>query len=236
MQSSFSESRVGMFTASEIYKLLKRGKNKNEYFGDVARGYINEKIAEIITGEPKVNLKSAATEWGLEKETDAVKWFEEITEKKVVHFGMNEYMFFPYNAVSGCSPDGLVQGESANIQVKCPFNSASHIKYLLHGDNAQEWLKKESEEYYAQCQFEMMCCKTRKCYFVSYDDRAINPEHRMAIIELLPDKEIIDALNERIERASEIVRLSLEELEEKQVKYSTILITPTEDGYIADKI
>lgn len=220
MQSStFTESRLGRFTASEIHKLMKSGKKKDEYFADGAMTYIYEKIAEAITGQPKAQVKSMATEWGLQMETDAIKWFEIITGKKVQHFGANEYKFYEFNNNSGCSPDGLVIGENANVQAKCPFNSANHINYLTIRDNAAEWLKKNEYEYYAQCQFEMMCCKTDKCYFISYDDRTVEPEHRMKIIELLPDAEFVKELTERIKKATEIVRNDLEYLQTLSVNY-----------------
>lgn len=217
MENNFENSRFGKFTASEIHALLSKGRNKDAYFGDSAMTYIREKIAEIITGEPKQQVKSAATEWGLEKEIDAVKWFETVTGKKVQHFGAHEYKFFAYNTYSGCSPDGLVNGESANIQVKCPFVSANHIAYMIAEGDAQQWLKANEPKYYTQCQFEMMCCKTDKCYFVSYDDRAIEPQHRMKIIELLPDIELQSELSERIEKAAEIVRASVTRLQALQM-------------------
>lgn len=210
---NFLESRLGRFTASEIWKLLKTGKAKDEMFGEMAKTYIDEKIAEAITGQKKAQIGSAATSWGLDKEKDAILWFEHITGKKVKQFGAEEYKFFPYDNNSGCSPDGLLLNENANIQVKCPFNSGNHIQYLLVNDeDASLWLKKNQFEYYAQCQFEMMCCKTEMCYFVSYDDRVVEPQHRMKIIKLSPDLEMQSDIDLRIKHASDLVRNALDKL------------------------
>jgi hypothetical protein len=177
--------------------------------------YIYEKIAEIITGESKVQVGSASTQWGLDNETDAIKWFTQITGKQVVHYGVDNYSFFEYGNVGGCSPDGICIDECANVQIKCPYNSANHLQYLLvKGGQAerQEWVKNNESEYYIQCQFEMMCCKTDKCYLAIYDPRTLEPEHRMAIFELEKDEEIRKELDMRLEAASEIVRNAIEYL------------------------
>lgn len=229
---TFGMSRHGLFTASEIAKLLKggsrpmtedelrtekdkKGKRKkiDTLFGDTAMSYIYDKIAEFVTGESKHAFKSEATDWGLNEETDAIKYFELITGKKVRHFGMAEYKFYPYKTIGGCSPDGMLVDENSCIQVKCPFLSSNHIVYLLAKGDNQQWLKKNKPDYYAQCQFEMMCTEVDKCYFVSYDRRAIEHYHRMAVIELLPDIELQNELAERVLQAAVILHEAIEELQ-----------------------
>ena len=212
-KQTFAESRLGRFTASEIHRLLVSGK-KGNMFGDGAMTYINEKLAEIVTGEGAANASSMATDWGINMERDAAKWFTAWTGRRIEHYGVNNYAFFEYGNVGGCSPDAICLDESANVQFKCPFNSSNHIAFLLascrHG--ASDLLRAKKPEYYAQCQLEMMSCKTEKCYFVSYDPRALNPEYRMAIIELLPDLEMQDEIKTRMEAAFDIIRESLKEL------------------------
>lgn len=219
---NFIDSRFGKFTASEIYRLLVSGKKKEDLFGEGAITYINEKIAEVVTGETKGSAKTVATEWGgIEHETDAMKWFTLITGKAVHHYGANEYKFYPYKTIGGCSPDGKCLDENAIIQAKCPFVSANHIEYLLikgGQKERQEWLKKNQKQYYAQCQFEIMCVTfdnglpCEKCYFITYDPRAIEPAHRMVIIELTPDEEMQNDIAERIVCAATMVSDAIDQL------------------------
>lgn len=207
MHSSFAESRRGQFTASKIHALLGKGKG-GEDFSQGGYTYINEKIAECVTGESQPSAKTAATEWGNEHEKDAVMWFELITGKKVQHFGTEKYTYIPYNDYSGCSPDGIIIGESEIIQVKCPFLASNYIPYLI-GPKTQEWLKKYEPEYYSQCQFEMMCNKATKCYFAVYYPATIEHQHRMVIIELLPDEELQTLIHDKIQKAAKVVRNAL---------------------------
>ena len=210
MESSFSVSRLGQFTASPIYDLLGYGKNK-EPFTQTGYTYINEKIAECITGESKPSVRSISTDWGNEHEKDAVMWFERITGKKVQHFGVENYKYIPYNDYSGCSPDGLVIGEQATIQVKCPYLASNYVPYLI-GERTGEWLKKHEPKYYAQCQFEMMCAKVELCYFTPYHPLIVDERHRMVIIELRKDAEMWELIDTKITLAAGIVREALAKL------------------------
>lgn len=229
MEQQAIDTRFGLFTASEIYRLLAKGsrpmtaeelaaekekggkrKTVETLFGDGAMTYIHEKVAECITGEGKPQINSTATTWGIENEADAVAWFEMIKELKGEHYGANNYKFFEYNKSSGCSPDWVLAGV-AGLQVKCPYLSANHVPYLL-SDKSPEWLKKHALEYYAQTQFEMMCVKVPKMYFATYDPRTVEPEHRMAIFEMTADKELQSDLDMRIKEASKIVAECLSKL------------------------
>ncbi len=44
--------RCGKITASEIYKIMGKGRSKDAYFGQLAETYMLSKIAEILTLEP----------------------------------------------------------------------------------------------------------------------------------------------------------------------------------------
>jgi len=247
-KQTFEDSRMGLFTASEISRLLvsgsrpmtetelaeekaKGGKRKtvDTLFGDGAVTYMNEKIGICITGETPPTFDTVATRWGKEQEEDAIKWFELITKKKVQHFGVFEYRFFPYKNSGGCSPDAKVIEESACVQVKCPYLSSNHVTYLrVIGDQKkrQEWLKKNEKDYYAQCQFEMMCLgeaegkKTlEKCYFVTYDPRTNDHWLRMSIFELTPDESLQADIDLRITEAHKIVSETLKQFSEPSELY-----------------
>lgn len=239
---NFTDSRFVLFTASEIHRLMKGGKG-GKLFGDGAMTYIHEKVAEVITGESKPSVGSAATQWGLDNEADAVKYFELVTGKKVVHYGCNNYVFFPYKNIGGCSPDGIVEADNATVQVKCPFLAANIVPYLLAAsmyskEELQEWLKVNEEQYYTQCQFEMMCAsehlgvKIEKCYFVVYAgaDRMIEHYHRMVVIELSADLEMQNELDMRTTEANKILSEMVGKLQVPnpiyEVKY---IVSPPEE-------
>lgn len=216
--TDFADSRLGKFTGSEIHKLLKSGRKKDVLFGEGAMTYINEKIAEILTGTCKLNVNTMATEWGTNNEAAAVDWFTKITGLTVQHFGGNEYRFFEFNKQSGASPDGIVS-DGGIFESKCPFNSANHIDLLNNQHLGQDYILVNYDEHWAQVQFEMMSCKATHSYLVSYDPRVLEPSLRMAIYRIEPDAETVQDITQRIEAATAIVRATI-------AYYDTLKLSP----------
>jgi hypothetical protein len=211
--SSWKEQRLGKFTSSEISKLLKGGRKKDQLFGLTALSYINEKIAEIITGESKV-VEGKALEWGAANESDGINLFQQIHHEGIEYFGVANPQFFPFTSIAGGSPDGLT--ETAVIEVKCPYNSANHVEFLLaaKGSDHNTWLAENREDYYAQVQMNMLCTGRAKAYLISYDPRAINHYHRIAVLEIDIDKSLQDDLVIRLSEAKNIVKQALSTLED----------------------
>lgn len=201
-------SRLGMFTASGIHALMSSGKKKDVLFGQTAMTYINEKIAEIITGERKQDARSASLDWGNEHEKDAFMMFRLQYSGECNYYGKENFKFFPYNEYSGGSPDGCA--EDGVIEIKCPYVSSNHIDCLLNP--TQEWLKTNKPEYYTQVQFNMLCTKQDKGYFVSYDPRTVDHKHRLAIISVAKDDEWLSELCMRIVAAVTIVKQAITQL------------------------
>ena len=206
----WKESRLGYFTASNIWKLLKGGKG-GDVFGETAKTYIDEKIAEIITGEAVDSANTYATEWGRNNEEDAVKWFAHITGHQVEHYGALNPKYFPFNDISGGSPDGMVNC-NAVLEIKCPYNSTYFLEYIVERQNAAtdtdflDWFRKNHFDYYVQCQFNMMCCKSDMCFFAVYNPRVVDAELRMFWFLFLPDTDIQNMIKDRIEKASQIIK------------------------------
>lgn len=197
-------NRLGMFTASSIYKLMQSGRAKDKLFGDTAMTYIYEKLAEIVTGEYAKPARSASLDWGNEYEKDASMWLQKTYPHK--YHGKEDFVFYNYNEFSGGSPDGL--SDTHVFEYKCPFVSANHIKWLVN--NNQEWLKKEHNDYYVQLQFNMACTGKEMGIIASYDPRTVSHEHRMAIIEVERDTELLKDLCEvRLPAAVGIITKSL---------------------------
>lgn len=208
MDNNVSLERLGFFTASEIHRITKSGRAKDVIFGEGAITYINEKIAEIITGERKGSPATVATEWGIVNEADAIATYEKLSGKKVEYFGSSNPKFFMFNDISGASPDGLI-GEDSGIEAKCPYVSSNHIETLLNQENGQQWLKNNHYDYYCQCQFQMLATKRDKWMFISYDPRTVDYKHRLAIIELAKDNELCADIEKRLVAAKEIVKNAL---------------------------
>lgn len=209
--------RMGKFTASEIWKLMQKGRGKSDYFSQTANTYIKSKLAEIITQEPSVMLEGlAAIEHGNANELDAVLSFEQKTGKKVEYFGKANPKFVPYSPLpdwAGGSPDGLTDDDV--IEVKCPYNSTHHVSHLLL--STAEDLKEEKPDYYGQIQFNMMCSGKKNGYFISYDPRTLSHKLRLHVIEVPYDKEYCDELAERIEEAVKTLKVFLDCIESEPV-------------------
>lgn len=231
LQETVSSDRLGMFTASEISRLLKRGRGKDAYWGEGSLTYIREKIAEISTGERKPSAPAVSSAWGIENEKDAVMWFSQQTGIEVKYFGAENPKFFEYNEISGASPDGLTQ--DAGVETKCAYVSANHVEYLLLSKDPaerQQWLKENRFEYYCQCVFQMMACKRDKWYFVSYDPRQIEHWNRMAVIVLHQDEELEAEIKERLDAAKVIVSDAIAMLGE--LPTPSVLLATAGDGAI----
>lgn len=205
---TWRSERIGCFTSSEIYKLLVSGRKKEQYFGETAMTYIRETVGEIITGEtPEVSSK--AIEWGYANEHDAALEYEKKMNVRVDYYGAGNPKYFPYSDVAGGSPDGLV-GEKTLIEIKCPFNSGNHIKFLMMDNQGQ--LKADNFDYYCQVQMNLLCTNRELAHFISYDPRVIDHRLRLAILEVTRDNELIKEIEERIRAASEIVKNLLTKL------------------------
>lgn len=117
--------RRGVLTASNFGPwLLAKGK--------VAEGAREKAICKLISERAKCwqnpNFENAAMQRGTEMEPQAVDAFETATGKKLVQVGFcqSNHGWF------GCSPDGLLEGESIGFEGKVPVPS-THIEYRRAG-------------------------------------------------------------------------------------------------------
>lgn len=203
----WSEVRCGKFTASEIHKLLVKGK-KTE-FGEVANSYIKKKAIECLVPLdliPKIEGKSL--NWGVEHEAEANEVYSSryMFDGDVTYYGGENPRFFPlkgYEDYAGGSPDAI-HGDIL-VEYKCPYNPEVHFENLRM--TAEEF-KTERKEYYAQIQFNLMCTGLKKARFVSYDPRFSDVHYRLAVIEIEKDESFCEMLLSRIELAkNELIKL-----------------------------
>lgn len=168
--------RIGMFTGSEIYKLMGA-----KGLGKTGETYIFEKAAEFLTGIPiKPEFQAASTQWGIDHENEAKSYFEAATGLKIL-----SSTTLSNEQICG-TPDGVCQGNEIGFEIKCPFNSGNHLKNLSMSTALD--LLDLRPEYYWQCVSYMWLTGFSKWKFCSYDPR-FKEEKRMLILnlELIPD-------------------------------------------------
>lgn len=155
------DARAGKITASRFCDVLAFGKRDGKPL-KARQDYIGDIVAEILTGEPREQVKAKPLDWGHDVEAAARAAYEAETGQMVTSVA---FMTHPLLDYIGCSPDGLV-GSDGLMQIKCPMNPAVHIETLRDG---------MPEEHIAQVQGELFVTGRDWSDFVSYDPRM--PEH-----------------------------------------------------------
>lgn len=116
--------RLGIPTASEFHKIITPAKLE---LSTQWKGYAYRLIAEKLLNRPMQSLEGL--EWierGKELEPQAVKVYEmtEEVETKAVGFITTN------DGLIGASPDRLIVGQNAGVEIKCPAPQ-THIQYML---------------------------------------------------------------------------------------------------------
>lgn len=195
--------RVGRFTSSEWYKLMecgyramtpeelkarpKSGKGSKttripdpSKMSDKGFKYIYQKVAEVLTGQPKRSSYAYPLVYGKETEPEAVEYFEKQTGLVCEVVG-----FQPFGDHAGGSPDRLI-GEHEGLEVKCPFEPENQIGYLMLTDI---WdLKAMHPDYYWQCLSLMLFTSRKRWHFCTYDPRMISDKHKLTHLIIDYDK------------------------------------------------
>lgn len=155
----WSQERANRITASNFGKICKRRTNTP------AHKLINSLLYKPFSG-------NKATMYGRENEEVALKYFEETTQLRAsacgIYIGGEEEFFL------GATPDGIINGEDALLEIKCPFVSRAisigegvqlkKIKYLECVDNILKL--KRNHDYYYQIQGQLQLANKNKCYFL----------------------------------------------------------------------
>ena len=176
--------RLGKVTASRVADILAKTKtgpsaSRNNYLIELALQRVTKTIEESYT--------NAAMEWGTQTEPQARVAYEVKTSNFV-----DQVAFIDHPSINGfgCSPDGLITGKNALIEIKCP-NSATHWSYIK--DN------KPPQKYFIQMQAQMAVTGAKWCDFVSFDPRM--PERSQLLIVNVPrDDEFIGNMEAEIKQ------------------------------------
>lgn len=207
----WQQLRLGRFTASEIGKLMQRGKSAP--FSQTAINYIYQVAAErtidvsfFETREEWEELfkelngpQSYAMKRGSETEAFARQFYENAKKCKVHEVG-----FISLGRHIGDSPDGVVLSKRNTplkaVEIKCPTLKVHYEHCKLH---TAEDLKKFNPIYYAQCQMHCKGLKVKSCDWISFDYRA---KIKLHVINIPRDNEYIQELMSRVVEAEAFIK------------------------------
>lgn len=151
--------RLGVITASEVWKVLSKPKS-GKTWSDTKNTYLNTLIGEVCTGVTK-EVKARTLEWGKEYEIEARMSFEFYSGLAVKEVPI---IFKDENLRMACSPDGLCS-DGAGLELKCPNTTEVFIDLALNG------IKAMKREYTAQVQYSMWVTNKDVWHFSNYDPR-----------------------------------------------------------------
>lgn len=190
-------ARKGKFTASEIIFICKKGKTFDTAVYEKAYEAILPD--DVYLNECLDSRSSAAMQWGTDWEDTAREIYEERTGREVTQVG-----FIEYTRDSGGSPDGIIERDNGQIEIKCPYNGANHVKFFRM-KKAEELLtiSPEGKQYYYQMQFNILINESVYCDFISFDPR-VRKLLQMRIIRCYPNDKIMQEIGQSIKKASEL--------------------------------
>jgi hypothetical protein len=199
--------RAGMFTASEIHRLLTDPTKKEQEMGEQlskgAKTYILERISSQLA-LPEPDYYSAAMQHGNETEPQAVMAFAnlygwDINDPDFIYTSTGGHMIFSDDNEVYCGTPDIVLPD-AIAEIKCPAPH-THLKYMML--KTQSDIADQMPDYYAQMQLNMVLSQRDMCYFVSFDDRFYNEAHQIKIIEVNKDDRYILTMLHKINIANQ---------------------------------
>jgi len=204
-KEDWAKFRRGLFTASEVHRLLAEPKLKaDKDAGNLSEGaktYVRERVAILLAPE-EPQYYNSNMERGNEVEPQAVMAYAERIGKSVndddfVYTSVGGFVFFTdedYNA--GGTPD-IIIGKTI-CEIKCPL-SKTHLEYLMIRD--AEELKKAVPQYYSQMQMNMWLTGAENGVFISYDDRYYKEKHHLHTVDVPRDEEHIELIKSKLLKA-----------------------------------
>jgi len=185
------QSRLGCPSGSGFDKLITGGGKPSTQ----ADNYINQLIAEKLTGEATYVKKTEWMERGNELEPDARSYYELATGNTVTEKG-----FCKHDKLEcGVSPDGVI-GSEGLVEIKCPSPSV-HVAYLRGGV--------VPTKYRQQTQGQMWIMEAEWLDFVAY-----HPSMPVLIVRSYRDEKYIDLLAAEVEKACETIETQYQKLKE----------------------
>ena len=180
-------ARLGIPSASMFAKIV----TTKGIWSASADAYINQLVAERLTGEREEGFQSHHMLRGTELEPDARDLYSLMSDAEVTEVG-----FCLHDTLSaGCSPDGLI-GEDGGLEMKCPAPS-THVEYLRGGVLPSK---------YKQQVMGCLWITGREWWdFVSY-----HPTMKPLIVRVERDEEYIAALEKCVTKAVNLIDENVE--------------------------
>ena len=179
---SWKKARMGKITASRLSDLMK----KTKYGESTYKTRLRMELAiERITGKSTNTFMNQAMYDGVEREPDARTLFEAMTGKSVALCGSFDH---PEIVNTSASPDGLIRGENATLELKCPTH-VTHAKNLLS--------ETIDARYQHQVQWQISCTESDYAYFASYHPD-FPPELRLKVVKVEKDDKLIAEIEEAV--------------------------------------
>lgn len=120
--------KLGVISASNAHKAVAGEKTQTR------ATYMNELVAQVCTGIlPEIS--GAPLDWGHQHEAAARSYYEFASGKA---FREVPFVFMNDEFRVGVSPDALPT-ENSGVEIKCPYNSANYIDFLVNGKIKSEW-------------------------------------------------------------------------------------------------
>ena len=180
-------ARLGIPSASMFAKIV----TTKGAWSTSADTYINQLVAERLTGEREEVFQSHHMLRGTELEPDARDLYSLISDAEVTEVG-----FCLHDTLAaGCSPDGLI-GDEGGLEIKAPA-PATHVEYLRGGVLPSK---------YKQQVMGCLWITGREWWdFVSY-----HPTMKPLIVRVERDEEYIAALEKCVTKAVNLIEENVE--------------------------
>ena len=195
------QARVGKVTSSCFGKLAGKGRSGGG-FTQTAFTYMDQLIAERITGRPAEEIKSKFIDHGNEHEPTARQLYQwnaqgDHTLKQV------GFVNHPTIAMCGGSPDCLIQPDGV-LEIKCPYNVHRHLANIENDGPSDR-------DYTWQSQGHMWITERDWCDFVSFHPN-VPKAFQFHVSRIYRDEDVIEELEEKIPRFLEQLSIRLEKI------------------------
>jgi len=177
--------RLGKITASRLGDLMKKTKYGESTYKTRLR--MELAIERITNTSASSIVMNKAMHDGIEREPDARTLFEAVTGKEVALSGSHDH---PEIVNTSASPDGLLRGENAILEIKCPTHT-THAKNLMADGMDKRYL--------FQVQWQIACTESTHGYFVSYHPD-FPPELRLKWVRVERDDEVIAQITDEVRK------------------------------------
>lgn len=185
-------ARLGIPTASGFHKLITPTGKKAASFDR----YVNDLIAEKITGESTYVPVTEAMQRGTDMEPIARSFYEMVTDVQVAEIGLCLHD----DIDAGASPDGLI-GDGGLLEIKCPLANTM-IGYLRD--------QILPSQYIPQVQGQLWITGRDWCDFLAY-----HPNTQPLLIRVDRDEKYIDALVAVVSEAVDVININFDKLRRK---------------------